>query len=53
MHEHAALDRLIMHAINRSKERGYLADGDIAIVTAGVPLGTSGSTNLIKIEQVG
>ena len=53
MHEHAALDRLIMHAINRSKERGYLADGDTAIVTAGVPLGTSGSTNLIKIEQVG
>ena len=53
MHEHAELDRLIMHAIARSKEKGALEDGDIAIVTAGVPLGTSGTTNLIKIEQVG
>ena len=52
MHEHAALDRLILHAIAHCKEEGYLAPGDAAIVTAGVPLGTSGSTNLIKIEIV-
>ncbi|MBQ6733696.1 MAG: pyruvate kinase [Lachnospiraceae bacterium] len=53
MHEHAELDRLIMHAIARSKEQGIFENGDTAIVTAGVPLGTSGTTNLIKIEQVG
>ena len=52
MHEHASLDRLILHAISRSKEAGILEDGDTAIVTAGVPLGTSGTTNLIKIERV-
>lgn len=43
---------LFTHAINRAKELGYLKKGDIAVITAGVPLGCTGTTNMIKIQEV-
>ncbi len=43
---------LFAHAINRAKELGYLEKGDIAVITAGVPLGHAGTTNMIKIQEV-
>lgn len=45
-------DELISHAIDVSKKLGYLKEGDLVVVTAGVPLGRSGTTNLIKVETV-
>ncbi len=45
-------DELIEHAIAVSVEKGYLNHGDLVVVTAGVPLGMSGTTNLIKVETV-
>ncbi|MGN0166281.1 MAG: pyruvate kinase [Lachnospiraceae bacterium] len=43
---------LFDHAISRAKELGYLEKGDIAVITAGVPLGCAGTTNMIKIQEV-
>lgn len=43
---------LFSHAINKAKEAGYLSKGDIAVITAGVPLGHTGTTNMIKIQEV-
>lgn len=43
---------LFEHAINKAKNLGYLTKGDIAVITAGVPLGCAGTTNMIKIQEV-
>lgn len=45
-------DELIKHAIDVSLQKGYLKHGDLVVVTAGVPLGMSGTTNLLKVETV-
>jgi len=34
-------------------KEGLVQTGDIVVITAGVPLGRSGSTNLIKAQTVG
>ena len=46
-------DELIEMSTNLAKENGYLHDGELAVVTAGVPVGVSGTTNMIKIHMVG
>lgn len=43
---------LFEHAISVSEEKGYLVSGDIAVITAGVPIGMSGTTNMIKVETI-
>ncbi len=45
-------DELFDHAIERSKEEGYLQEGDTIVLTAGVPLGIAGTTNLLKAHIV-
>lgn len=44
---------LFNHAIDVAKKAGHLKDGDIAVITAGLPLGVEGTTNMIKVEKVG
>lgn len=44
---------LFDHAIQAVEKAGYLQDGELAVLTAGVPLGTSGTTNLIKVQIAG
>lgn len=46
-------DDMIQEAIQRSIAYQLLKDGDLAVLTAGVPVGISGTTNLIKVEVVG
>jgi pyruvate kinase len=40
-------------AIATARAAGLLADGDRIVLTAGLPLGGSGSTNLLKVQVVG
>ena len=46
-------DELIEMSTALAKENGFLHNGELAVVTAGVPVGISGTTNLIKIHMVG
>lgn len=46
-------DELIALSTSLAKEHGYLHDGELAVVTAGVPVGVSGTTNMIKIHMIG
>ena len=46
-------DELIEMSTALAKENGFLHDGELAMVTAGVPVGISGTTNMIKIHMVG
>ncbi|KAA9300910.1 MULTISPECIES: pyruvate kinase [Aerococcus] len=49
----ATTDDMMILAANLAKENGYAQDGDKILVTAGVPVGERGTTNLMKIQIVG
>ncbi|WP_455715472.1 pyruvate kinase [Anaerosporobacter sp.] len=43
---------LFDHAITTAKEKGHIEEGDVIVITSGVPIGISGTTNMIKVETV-
>ena len=45
-------DRLFSVAVEVAKKEGAVKSGDTVVITAGVPIGFSGSTNLIKAQVV-
>ena len=45
-------DALFDHAVEVSKKAKFLKRGDIAVITAGIPLGISGTTNMLKVQVV-
>lgn len=46
-------DDLFDTAVEAAEMRGLVEDGDLVVITAGVPLGVSGTTNLMKVEKIG
>lgn len=46
-------DEMIGTASRLVVEAGFAAPGDLVVITAGVPLGTPGHTNLIKVHRLG
>jgi pyruvate kinase len=46
-------DDLFEHAVEAAKSEKYVKDGEVVVITAGVPLGITGTTNLIKVHVVG
>jgi pyruvate kinase len=46
-------DEMFELAVERVMQAGYIRLGDIVVITAGVPVGRSGTTNLIKVHQLG
>ena len=46
-------DELVEFAVNAAVEAGIVKQGDLVVVTAGVPVGISGTTNMIRVHQVG
>jgi pyruvate kinase len=36
----------------KAKENGYVNDEDIVVITAGIPLGKSGTTNMLKVAKI-
>ena len=46
-------DELIEMSTALAQKNGSLHNGELAVVTAGVPVGVSGTTNMIKIHMVG
>ncbi|MGF9714906.1 MULTISPECIES: pyruvate kinase [Paenibacillus] len=49
----SSTDQLFEHAVDASVKTGLVSLGDLVIITAGVPVGRSGTTNLIKVHQIG
>jgi pyruvate kinase len=45
-------DELFQHAVSKAKENNYIKDDDVVVITAGIPLGKSGTTNMLKVEKV-
>lgn len=46
-------DELFEHAVDRAEQAGLVSMGDITVITAGVPLGVSGTTNMVKVQVAG
>ena len=51
--EEYSMEILLLHATEAAEKAGYVEKGDVVVLTAGVPLGRSGNTNLIKATVVG
>ena len=51
--EFANTDELFDHCVRRAVEENLLTNGDLIVITAGVPLKVSGTTNLLKVHIVG
>ncbi len=45
-------DRIFSLCVNTAKKEGLVKAGDTVVITAGVPIGKSGSTNLIRAQVV-
>lgn len=46
-------DDLFEHAVDAAEKAGVVESGDLVVITAGVPLGISGTTNMMKVDVVG
>jgi len=46
-------DTMIVTVVEAARARGLVHDGDLVIITAGVPLGGAGLTNTLKAHRVG
>ncbi len=46
-------DEMLQAAVDSALEVGYIHHGDLVIITAGVPVGKVGTTNLMKVHLVG
>ena len=53
MEEANSTDELFTASVDTAKKAGLVQDGDLVVTTAGVPVGVSGTTNIVKADVVG
>lgn len=46
-------DELVDLALASAEQAGLVESGDLVVITAGVPVGVAGTTNMIRVKQVG
>jgi pyruvate kinase len=46
-------DAMICTVVEAARAQGHVRQGDLVVITAGVPLGGAGLTNLLKVHRVG
>lgn len=46
-------DEMVANVVSGALSTGIVKEGDLVVVTAGVPLGAAGTTNLIRVHVVG
>jgi pyruvate kinase (EC 2.7.1.40) len=46
-------DEMIDKSVEVAQEKGVIKSGDVVVITAGIPVGLMGTTNLIKVHIVG
>jgi pyruvate kinase len=51
--ESSGTDQLLSVAITAALDKDYIQTGDVVVITAGVPVGKVGTTNMIKVQVVG
>jgi pyruvate kinase len=53
LEEKKTADDLFEHAVEAAEQKGYVKKGELVVIAAGVPLGLSGTTNMIKVHVAG
>ncbi|MCR4442573.1 MAG: pyruvate kinase [Peptococcaceae bacterium] len=51
--ESSSTDVMLETAVETALQAGRISNGDLVVITAGVPVGIPGSTNLLKVHTVG
>lgn len=49
----SSTDEMFTNAIQAAMKEGLVENGDLVVITAGVPVGVAGTTNLLRVETVG
>jgi len=49
----ASTDEMLESAVDQALKSGFVHHGDLVVITAGVPVGEVGTTNLLKVHVVG
>ena len=49
----ASTDEMFALATEEAKKAGFAKEGDLILITAGVPVGEKGTTNVMKIQLIG
>ncbi len=52
MAEKESTDELFDCAVKAAEAAGYISKGDVVVLTAGIPLGVAGTTNMLKVDEV-
>ncbi len=52
MEQQTSSDILFYKSVEKTKSLGLVNSGDLVVITAGVPLGITGKTNLMKVQEV-
>ena len=47
-----SIDKLMMEAEDGAKRMKFVSEGDLVVISAGMPLNVSGTTNLIRVKTV-
>lgn len=50
--QESSTDELFAEAVAEAQRAGYVKQGDVVVITAGVPLGVAGTTNMIHVAEV-
>ena len=45
-------EELFANAVKLAEKEGFVKKGDLAVITAGVPLSVAGNTNMIRVVEV-
>jgi len=48
----SGFEELVREAVNVAKDKGFVKSGERVVVTAGVPLGVGGATNMLRVVEV-
>lgn len=51
--ESSGTDELLSVSVKEAMSHNYIKTGDLVVITAGVPVGKVGTTNIIKVQVVG
>ena len=52
-HRVQSTDEILELAVDASLKSGHVDHGDVVVITAGVPVGEAGTTNLMKVHVIG
>jgi pyruvate kinase len=50
--EYASTDEMLEHTTRAARDSGLVKSGDLVVITAGIPVGGEGLTNMLKVHVI-